>query len=585
MSKNTEVLKYFDINKKSIILIAISFFAIQKLFFIFQYSINFPYSVDHIVFGYFIDYLVDGGSFTHYLFSTHSEHYLIFPRLIMLPNLILNNFNFINSFYIQWIVLSATMAVIYFLVNKTNRSISWILIPISAFIYSPLINSEMALWYNQWYLPALGFILVIYFLDSKKLNFKSFGVASSAGFLATFSCIIGIVGWIPAIFLLLRNYFTEQNLSNIGWIILWIPCIVLVGITFYFFNNISESENGISVLFTSQGVNFILTFISAAFRLQFHSLMILTGILSIIFSTFCIYYFIFIEKKIKKVIPWISFLLIGIISAAVTALGRAHYIDHLGNEPYYIPISQFFQIGLIVLAALMIFEIKKRQKSNSKTIILIILYLIIFSHMLLLVPSYYSGWVRGEHYLQEKLILIECLSLKYDKDCMNFYEHMLDPDSPLEYNYLFENNLSIFSEKDFSLSQNELEDYELIKNNLTSFVGNGQIESINNIPLEGETSITIDDDVIILKGWAIDSEKEELDNLFLLVNDLPLSKSEEFDLRTDLTDNFDIDKSKKLGWTFSFLSGYLDDGCSSLSLVSSKNQNLIKFSDTLQICK
>ena len=88
MSKNTEVLKYFDINKKSIILIAISFFAIQKLFFISQYSINFPYSVDHIVFGYFIDYLVDGGSFTHYLFSTHSEHYLIFPRLIMLPNLI-----------------------------------------------------------------------------------------------------------------------------------------------------------------------------------------------------------------------------------------------------------------------------------------------------------------------------------------------------------------------------------------------------------------------------------------------------------------------------------------------------------------
>ena len=47
----------------------------------------------------------------------------------------------------------------------------------------------------------------------------------------------------------------------------------------------------------------------------------------------------------------------------------------------------------------------------------------------------------------------------------------------------------------------------------------------------------------------------------------------------------DIDKSKKLGWTFSFLSGHLDDGCSSLSLVSSKNQNLIKFSDTLQLCK
>ena len=585
MSENTAVLKYFDTNKKSIILIAISFFAIQKLFFISQYSINFPYSVDYIVFGYLIDYLVDGGSFMQYIFSTHSEHFLIFPRLIMLPNLIFNNFDFVNSFYIQWIVLSATMAVIYLLVNKTNRAISWILIPISAFIYSPLINSEMAIWYNQWYLPALGLVLVIYFLDSKKLNFKSFGAASSAGFLATFSCIIGIVAWIPAIFLLLRNYFTEKNLSNIGWIALWIPCVVLVGIAYYFFNNISESENGISVLFTSQGLNFIFTFISAAFRLKFHALMILTGLLSIIFSAFCIYYFIFIEKKINQVIPWISFLIVGIVSAAVTALGRAHYIDHLGNEPYYIPISQFFQIGLIVLAALMIFEIKKQQKSNYKTIILIILFLIIFLHMFLLVPSYYSGWVRGEHYLQEKLVLIECFSLKYDKDCLNFYEQMLDPNNPLKYNYLFENNFSIFSEKDFSLNQSELDDYEMIKNDSTSSVGYGQIESINNNPLDEKTAIKVEDDIIILKGWAVDSEKEELDNLFLLVNDLPLSKSESFNLRTDLTDNLDIDESERAGWTFAFLSGYLDDGCNSLSLASSKNQNLIKFVDTIQLCK
>ena len=48
-----------------------------------------------------------------------------------------------------------------------------------------------------------------------------------------------------------------------------------------------------------------------------------------------------------------------------------------------------------------------------------------------IIPSYYSGWVRGEHYLQEKLVLIVCFSLKYDKDCLNFYEQMLDPNNPL----------------------------------------------------------------------------------------------------------------------------------------------------------
>ena len=105
--------------------------------------------------------------------------------------------------------------------------------------------------------------------------------------------------------------------------------------------------------------------------------------------------------------------------------------------------------------------------------------------MFLLVPSYYSGWVRGEHYLQEKLVLIECLSLKYDKDCLNFYEQMLDPNNPFKYNYLFENNLSIFSEKDFSLNQSELDDYEMIKNDSIPSVGYGKFESINNNFLDG----------------------------------------------------------------------------------------------------
>ena len=585
MSENIGVLKYFDSNKKTIILLAVSFFAIQKLFFISQYSINFPYSVDHIIFGYLIDYLTNGGSFIEYLFSTHSEHFLVFPRLLLLPDLVFGSFNFVNSFYIQWIVLSITMLMIYLLINKTNRAISWILIPISAFIYSPLINSEMAIWYNQWYLPALGFVLIIYFLDSKKLSFKSFGAATSAGFLATFSCIIGIVGWVPAIIMLLRNYFSEKNLSNIGWISLWIPCIALVGIVYYFFNDISESESGISVLFTNQGLNFIFTFISAAFRLKFHVLMIAVGVLSIIFSGFCAYYFIFIKKKTSGVVPWFSFLIVGIISSVITALGRAHYTDHLGNEPYYIPISQFFQIGLIVLAALIVFEIRKKQKSNSKTIILIILYSIIVLHMFLLVPSYYSGWIRGEHYLEEKLVLIECLSLKYNNDCLDFYEKMLIPNNGLYYNYLLENNLSIFSDRDFSLDKNDLVDYQIIKNDQTPSVGYGDIESINYNLLDQSSTVDIQSDVIILKGWAVDSQKEELDNLFLLVNGLPLSKSSLFDLRTDLDAEINIAKSERSGWTFSFLSGYLDEGCSSVSLAGSKNQHLVKISNTVELCK
>ena len=39
-----------------------------------------------------------------------------------------------------------------------------------------------------------------------------------------------------------------------------------------------------------------------------------------------------------------------------------------------------------------------------------------------------------------------------------------------------------------------------------------KIESINNNSLDGQDTINVEDNIIILKGWAIDSEKNELDS-------------------------------------------------------------------------
>ena len=75
--------------------------------------------------------------------------------------------------------------------------------------------------------------------------------------------------------------------------------------------------------------------------------------MAIFFSIFCVVYFMKL-KNISTVKPWLNFLLVGISSAVVAQLGRGHLAFHMGNEPYYIEFSQFFQIGLLVLIGFII---------------------------------------------------------------------------------------------------------------------------------------------------------------------------------------------------------------------------------------
>ena len=257
------------------------------------------------------------------------------------------------------------------------------------------------------------------------------------------------------IFSLINYKSEEKKLVEKKWLFIWIAILSIVGFVYYqLYPDSGLSEIGKSSPFSIEGLSFITTFLSAGFRLKFEVLMVLVGSASILFSIFCISYFIKL-KKISSIKPWLNFLLVGISIAVIVQLGRGHLALHQGNEPYYIYFSQFFQIGLLVLIGLLILNLRDDIQKNRIKALVIFLLVILVTQSILLIPSYYAGWTRADHYFEKKLDFMECYSLSNDPDCLKSSGALADPDVHEFMNYFLENNFSFFSEKNFNLKNKQ----------------------------------------------------------------------------------------------------------------------------------
>ena len=101
-------------NQNRIIFFFVAFLAIQGFSLIEIYKINYPYAYDMTSMTIFIDYMYADGDYTiqeffdELLTETNSRG-IIFPKLVVLPNYILNNFDSGNIFYLNWIIISLTL--------------------------------------------------------------------------------------------------------------------------------------------------------------------------------------------------------------------------------------------------------------------------------------------------------------------------------------------------------------------------------------------------------------------------------------------------------------------------------------------
>ena len=575
--------KYINSNyrisrRNATIFILVGFLAIQNLAFQIIFKLNIPYSIDFTdVFSPMFNQIIkDEFSFL----VNKGIHVIFFPKLISYPNFYLNSFDVVNITYVYWIVISITLFFMYLMIKQTDKRLFWTLIPISAFLYNPLTTSGY--WMVAmlaWYFPMLGITSIIYLFNRKIINLKIFASGVSFAIFSTFSILLGVVSWIAGIFILLK-VVSEKRLENKKWIFLWIISSMIVGFCYlYLTYGTTDSETHFDVLFSFTGFSFISNFIASSFRLKFENLMLLAGTLSLSLSIF--YIWIFYKKNLlKEYFPWFTLLFTAFCGSVITTLGRAHLENHFGNEPYYSPISQLFQIGLIVITGKLIIEFNQNPKTLQRKIFVSILIFVIVTQMLLLIPSYYSGWERGEYYFNEKMDFVNCFTLSPNPNCLDRYSTYEDDFLPM-INYLIENKLSVFGES-FIINQEDMVSQNF--NNFEHFTelsSTNNFESINDNKVVNMSQYELDSEIISLNGsFQVDSNSIP-QSLFLIIDGKPLLENKTFEIKSDSPKNM----YAKVSWSIFFLSGYMESGCHSLQFVAVTSNEKINLDDEFIICK
>ena len=574
--------------QKKIIFSCVAFFALHWIFFIWAHKINVPYSMEFLPITIVYDFMTTEISLVQELFTPSlNNHILGFSNLVSFPNLYFNSFDVVNMYFLEFPVYAGVLFFTYLLIKKTDRKLLWLLIPTSAFVFNPLMSSSHN-FFTDWHmiLPQLAVISTIFLFSKKTVTITTFVICVILGIIATFSSIWGVVIWIAGIFSLINYKLEEKKLVEKKWLVAWIAIMILVGFVYYeLYPESGLSQIGKTSTFSIEGLSFITTFLSAGFRLKFDVLMVLVGTASIFFSIFCISYFIKL-KKISSIKPWLNFLLVGISMAVITQLGRSHLLLHEGNEPYYIYFSQFFQIGLLVLIGFLILNLRDNIRKNRVKVLVIFLIIILITQSILLIPSYYTGWTRADHYFQTKLHIMECYSLSNDPNCL---KSGILADSTINkfMNYFVENNLSFFNEKNFNLENKQ--DMEFFKTVWSekpeASIGFSEIESINNSLVSENETFMVEKPLVTIKGWSLDENKKQLDSIYLIVNDEPFLKYDDFYPRNDISENLGMYTELNSGWSISFLSGYLQENCQLITLVGIKDDKKIGFVNEIEICK
>ena len=580
-------------NQNRIIFFFVAFLAIQGFSLVEIYKINYPYAYDMTSMTIFIDYMYADGDYTiqeffdELLTETNSRG-IIFPKLVVLPNYILNNFDSGNIFYLNWIIISLTLMMFFLILRNNNPKLYWTLIPISAFLFSPLINNN---YWNYtitiWYLAGFCIVSTVYFLCKNHTIRNIIGVIIFS-IIATYSIPLGLPVWIVGSLTMFRSYIHKKIWAK-KIPIIYFFIMGIIGIIYYTGNISSQAIISIENLISIDSLAVFATFLAVPYKLIFPELMIIVGTASICISVFVVYHLGINRKKINEIFPWVLFLIVSGSAAIIMRIGRFDpYFE--GNLPYYAPIAELFQIGLCLLIAILILDIKKRAVLKRKQLLLFFLYSIIILQIVFLVPSYYSGWWKADYYYNEKIEHLKCVSLYHDWDnCHILYESSLDKSESVYddfrvLNYFIKNNSNLFSEKP-NFNQNiidELENFSIKLQNQQIEIIDGKILYVNYIDVKEKDKVNVYDESLIISGIIDDIAVDKIEVLYLLVNKTPTAKFDNFHYVQ--SDDLHLTSVTQIEWTFAMLKNYLPSGCNVITVAGLTNNNLFILNNDIEVC-
>ena len=212
--------------------------------------------------------------------------------------------------------------------------------------------------------------------------------------------------------------------------------------------------------------------------------------------------------------------------------------------------------------------------------------------MVFLVPSYYASWVKGEHYYEVKTAYVDCYSLTHGTECLKAPEFSGTLEPPFELNRMYitnfwlENKLSIFGEESFNQqNRDDLKYFEdVLKKNPNYELGVGEIQKVND-RIVLEDTVVMKEEFIKIEGWMLDKDRNQLDSLFVIIDDIPFLKYDDFVYMDSKEYSVNETRNNNSKWIITFLSGYLELGCHDISFVGLHNETLFHLDQKIILCK
>lgn len=147
-----------------------------------------------------IERAANGSFMLSELWSSHHEHVIVFPRLVMIPLGLLTNYDVRFEMYVIVAALAATMAVFFLVFRRGFEGSLWFFAPV-AFLAMSFRQHGNMLWGFQITLvfALLFFVLALFSLDALRhgegRRKRALSAALLGGFVATFSSAPGLLVW------------------------------------------------------------------------------------------------------------------------------------------------------------------------------------------------------------------------------------------------------------------------------------------------------------------------------------------------------------------------------------------------------
>ena len=564
--------KFYLPKKRVVIFCGVSFFAIQLLVLIFLYGDIWVWEVGlglPLTYSYFT---TDNYPY-ELIFKESDSHIHIFSRIPLLLSFFFDNFDTKTVMYFGWALFSASIYFLYLILKRTNEKLTWLLIPLSAFVYNPIQHYTILSGFIifAYGLPVLATIAIAYFLNKKNIGRKSYFAALTMGIVSSFSIIQGTLALISGLFPLIHR---KEKKKLFGWILTLSS--VLITYVFVWSHPITEKI----IVAPNKQLLVFLKLIALPYVVKVDILYTIVALSMIILFIFS---FVFLRKyyKLNILLPWIQIGFVGLFASMTIAIGRA------GVSYYYSTLTSLFAMCLIVFLGLIltVWTLPLQKKTKILKIIFIIA---LATQLVLLIPTYYMGWKLAKDLNEYETSKKSCYSLTPDyQSCNDISDGMKNPTN-FEYlqifNELMKQKKGIFLHN--SLNKKALDDQKFYEETLekitNSSMGYGKIEEINgNI---NPKSVMIRDPMIVLSGWILDENKKPVDYMYILSNNKPLTKITHFDL---MQNNIKLDDGYETNskWKISFLSGYLENECSKISIIGFKENKKIIIDEHITICK